>query len=524
MRTSKCGVHCDRSGDCDVVAGELGVQAKPDGVVVLGTPIGERRFVERTLNAQAAGICATVDKLMAMPLGHQSQFTLLRCSQALRMLHLQRTVRWPLLAAPTRRLEQRILSAVAAIFRLPLAAGPTGAALPSGPEVSQLTLPIRYGGFGIRATSALQADAAFLSGAAAAQAAMQTGPVAFRPFEESNGLLPMLKQCWERVFANAAGPCGWDASKRAISADVVRSLFPDLQRDVGAMESGKPADRLFNSASLETRVGRRMAARLCSCRGPFAGAWLTALPARSTALGDTAFMFAGRHRLGLGAPSSVPCPPCFCGADNTGSPDHAMVCRTVAKATQMRHNQLALAVRRVASRASCPSSMEPSYRGLQRSETVNSAGQRRGDIFAIMPDATSVVVDTVLTHPCADSYVAQAAKEDGYAAKRAADVKIRRFRGLREGAQHDFVPFAVESYGRLHGQAVAFVKRLGDAACESGPISKTAFVASAFREISCAVQAANAVMYSQSVVALARAAGRSFVPGCEAPLEHSHDL
>ena len=76
-----------------------------------------------------------------------------------------------------------MLSAAAELFRLPAGAGPGGLAPIPSPELQQLLLPIRHGGFGLRASTALGADAAFVSGAATAQLVMAEAPRCFRPFD-----------------------------------------------------------------------------------------------------------------------------------------------------------------------------------------------------------------------------------------------------------------------------------------------------------------------------------------------------
>ena len=152
--------------------------------------------------------------------------------------------------------------------------------------------------------------------------------------------------------------------------------------------------------------------------------------------------------MGLGVPTSVSAPPCLCGAGCASTPDHAILCKNVAKMTQMRHDMVVSAVRRVVCRASCPSSLEPSYRNLaaplqpvvlqtqrqagqaepaaagqgqavqalcvppaqpQRAE----AGQRRGDIMVVLPGGQIDIVDVVVTHPARQDCLGQAGTRTG---------------------------------------------------------------------------------------------------------------
>jgi hypothetical protein len=156
-----------------------------------------------------------------------------------------------------------------------------------------------------------------------------------------------------------------------------------------------------------------------------------------------------------------------------------MVCKSVAKMTQMRHDIVASAVRRVVCRAGCASSMEPSYRHL-RNRGV--AGQRRGDILVVLPSGQISIVDVVVTHPLQQAHVNQACTRPGHAAAQAERSKVTEFRRIGEDAsQYDFVPFAVESYGRLGASAQSFLKQLGEVAASRGSVSQAAFVRSAYR-------------------------------------------
>ena len=98
------------------------------------------------------------------------------------MKHLQRTVPWELVCQSTGAVEAAIQSAVAAIFRLPVAADPTRVQVALQPKL-QIKLPLRHAGFGLNNITLLKAEAALLSGAAMAQANLPEGVLDFRPFD-----------------------------------------------------------------------------------------------------------------------------------------------------------------------------------------------------------------------------------------------------------------------------------------------------------------------------------------------------
>jgi hypothetical protein len=139
--------------------------------------------------------------------------------------------------------------------------------------------------------------------------------------------------------------------------------------------------------------------------------------------------------------------------------------------------------------------------------------------MAILPGGQIDILDIVVTHPARRDLLGQSCARAGFAAQRAEDGKVRNFRRFGDAGQYEFVPFAVESYGRLGVSAQNFLKRMGDVAAGRGKISKSAFVKSAYREVSCALQRGIGMMYARSTVNLARASGRHFMPGCDVPVQ-----
>ena len=121
---------------------------------------------------------------------------------------------------------------------------------------------------------------------------------------------------------------------------------------------------MLSSFDLDTTQGQRdaVAARLRSWSGGPAGAFLTAIPGGRMTLGNDMFVVSVWHRLGRHGPADVPPPPYKCRADIAAEADHAMVCEKVAKMTQMRHDNLANALRLVVAAYSYQSAAEPRYR------------------------------------------------------------------------------------------------------------------------------------------------------------------
>ena len=100
-----------------------------------------------------------------------------------------------------------------------------------------------------------------------------------------------------------------------------------------------------------TAQGQRDAARLRSSSKRPAGAFLTTILSRRMTLGNNMFIVSDWHRLRHHVPADVAPPPFKCSAGVAAKADHAMGCVKVAKMTQMRHGNLANALRLVISAA-----------------------------------------------------------------------------------------------------------------------------------------------------------------------------
>jgi hypothetical protein len=83
---------------------------------------------------------------------------------------------------------------------------------------------------------------------------------------------------------------------------------------------------------------------------------------------------------------------------------------------------------------------------------------------------------TVAHHRSQQAHVNQACTRPGHAVSQAERSKVTEFRRIAEDAgQYDFVPYAVESYGRLGASAQSFLKHLSVVADSRGSASQVAF-------------------------------------------------
>jgi hypothetical protein len=159
------------------------------------------------------------------------------------------------------------------------------------------------------------------------------------------------------------------------------------------------------------------------------------------------------------------------------------------------------------------------YSILAAPGTPGAASQRRGDILVVWPDGRLRILDCVVTHPAAASYVRDAAEAGGSAAAKAETRKRTEFAEVGEGSAFDFVPLAVESYGRMGFAASRFLSELGDLVEASGRVSRAVFVRNVRRELSCALCKGNARMYYNSLSRVALHVGHNYRPGCDEPVE-----
>ena len=75
----------------------FGITHATEGTVVTGTPIGAPGFKSEHTQATADKVCASIGKMMSLPLTTQDQFLLLTMSCQRCMLHYARVVQWALI-------------------------------------------------------------------------------------------------------------------------------------------------------------------------------------------------------------------------------------------------------------------------------------------------------------------------------------------------------------------------------------------------------------------------------------------
>jgi hypothetical protein len=164
----------------------------------------------------------------------------------------------------------------------------------------------------------------------------------------------------------------------------------------------------------------------------------------------------------------------------------------------------------------CPSADHDSFAQLMHVSAASS--QRRTQTFLssrLGPDLTPLRDrDCTIDHGLLELATLLVIAYD------AADREKRQMYGQLEPNGYPFIPFSVETYGRLGKPAISFLGQLGLEAEEAGrKVSKSGFVAAAIRELSVGLCWGNYQMYRANLGLLAEVFGRGFLEGAAHPTE-----
>jgi hypothetical protein len=191
-----------------------------------------------------------------------------------------------------------------------------------------------------------------------------------------------------------------------------------------------------------------------------------------------------------------------------------MSCDKLAGARILRHNLIQSMVRCGSSAAGHSCSIEPQERHLKNLRFEDSGYGQRGDVLVSTLDDL-MNVDIVATHPASHSMRSRASREPGVPARVAAGNKCRVHGAGATG--HTFVPFAVESYGRLGLDALRLLRDWSDSASGGGLFDRDGYIVWIKRELSAALIKGNARLFRRYVGFLTQEVGQRFVPGGALP-------
>ena len=171
----------------------------------------------------------------------------------MRIAHLQRVTPWRLLKDATLGLEDKASQAAFTIMQRPP---------DDDVKKGQPTLPLRFGGMGLRNTSELEAHAAYLLAVAVTEHAMRAGPQTYRPF--SGPFAPELKHVWQAIHAEGAESGLWPPEAVIIDQKCIDDLLPGVQHLYTRFVAQRRHITLKESLSTDTEKDLQDMARLHS--------------------------------------------------------------------------------------------------------------------------------------------------------------------------------------------------------------------------------------------------------------------
>ena len=385
-----------------------------EDATLLGSPIGNHRSIDEALTKKGNSL-----KIMGSRLCHlrmHDALILLRHSLAIpKILYLLRTA--PCFSSPCLESFDHDLRIILSEM--------LNINLDSDSAWSQATLPVGFGGIGVRSAVQL-APSAFLASAAGCSDLIHR----ILPGAQVDFLYPAVesaKEVWYR---------GHDQSPPSHPSDVHQKAW-DIPRVQDTYDT-----------LLDKATDPRSRARLLACAAKESGAWLNALPVASLGLrmDDDVVRSAVGLRLGVALCRPHRCHQC--GADVDELATHGLSCIR-SKGRHPRHAAINSIIQRALSTAKIPSTLEPS--GLDRSDG------KRPDGVTIAPWKTGrpLVWDATCPDTFASSYVAQSTRAAGAVAEQAESVKNAKYTLISR--THHFVPVAIETSGAFGPDALGLV-------------------------------------------------------------------
>ena len=398
---------------------------KEPGVTLLGTPIGNKEFVKKELEAKVVKIRKIVELLPTIQDPH-TQFVLLRsCLSLPKLSFVLRTTDTSPFQDILQDFDRLVQDALGSIL---------GTAL-SDLQWKQASLPVSMGGLGLRG-------------------AQEHGPGLYcSSIISSLTLSRTLQGIQEEGF-----PLSQEVLQ-AVSVSVgdvtAESLAGLSQKDVSLMVDQYSLSNL--KASTEQLGVVREVARLASLGLPRAGAWLNSppIPALGLHLRATEFSMAVKLRLGCKIyQREGPCPACLRPSDVFG--DHALCCGSWGERIT-RHNHLRDHIHSMAATAV----LSPVKEGQHL-----LPGAHRRPAYVLIPNwaqGRDAALDITVIHPLQRETVTAASTTPGHALTHAYNRKIRGAYEECKTVGIEFIPIVFESLGGVHTVAEREVRKLASA-------------------------------------------------------------
>ena len=387
-------------------------------VMLLGSPLLAGANIDIAVARKRADLQLLSSPLPLMP-AHDCLFLLRNIVSMPRLLYTLRTA--PCTgSAELARYDELLRSLLAMTLNIDL----------SEKAWLQASLPVSWGGLGVR-SAALLAPSAYLASAAGASALIST-------------ILPL------RLLSTVDESGKVALAAWRLQADPTMSP-PDATQCVRQKAWDNPCCSQVATTLLNNVSDSAERARLLASAEDKSGAWLMLLPISSIGLklGDDAVRVAVGLRLGINL-----CEPhvCKCGVSVDARGTHGLACKK-SEGRHPRDAQLNDVVWRALQRAQIPSVKEPA--GLSRTDG------KRPDGVTMIPWAQGRCLAWDVTAPdtLAPSHVTDSARNAGSAAMKAEALKTTKYSAISQ--THAFVPLAFETLGAWGEQCRGFVHELG---------------------------------------------------------------
>jgi len=387
--------------------------------MLLGAPIGDKSSIDNALSDRLSVFKRLADRLQTLN-AHDALFLLKNCFSTPKILYTLR-------CAPCydSTVLQDYDNVIKYTLNVILNIEMTEAVW------NQATLPVSSGGLGVRLATDL-ALPAFLSSVAG-----------------SSGLVQQL------LPKRFVGSIGLHDISFTASCHMWQSKCNSSVPDASSIGLQKVWDSPLVKVKLESVLSAAQTqaglARLLAAGAPHAGDFLNAVPcsAVGTRLDDTSLRIAVALRLG-----ATMCAPhtCVCGQHVDSSGIHGLACRKSA-GRHLRHNTANDLIKRALTSANVPTLLEPS--SLSRDDG------KRPDGLTVLPWANGrcLVWDFTCPDTLASSHLNRAVLGPGTVANDAESRKAAKYSSL--ATLYNFTPIAVETFGALGNEALAFFRDVG---------------------------------------------------------------
>ena len=388
-----------------------------DSAIFLGSPLNAVG-VDSALEEAGSSLRTLTTRLERLS-AHEAYHLLKVCFAVPKLQYLLRSA--PAFNSPAQaQMSDAIKAAVSASLNIRL----------EGSAWDQASLPVRWGGIGVREIRSL-APSAFLSSSNSTAILVSS---ILPPFLASrpDPLIAKALAIWSEL-GGGHPPSGADAALQRPWDEAVCSA-------------------VFNNLLLQADMPSR--ARLLAVSAPDAGAWLHALPIRNLglALSNRELRIAAGLRLGALLVRRHSCVCCGVEVDPLGH--HGLSCRKSAGRLR-RHTQANEILARALRAAEALVELEPKF--------LFKDDGRKPDGATLDPwrAGRHLVWDFTCPDTLAPSHLAHSAAHAGSAARSAETSKNAKYSRLRQSDEYIFVPVAVESLGTWGPSASELCKEIG---------------------------------------------------------------